>query len=376
MRYQRTSESLWRCVRRTHEHSSRFFSCSSSHCCFSSCDQTLAAELQATEVALAAWRQHANQLHAQLRTLRRVPDESNGAPRSMLPLAQLPRRRERWDNDDCVSVSSFASISTFRMARATAAAPEATSPLFQNIQFMLNPKEAQAAARRGAAATLLQTAWRGTRQRRYYHAARAFYGIVNGVVELTSGTKSVPAYTITVVRGGHCWQVSHRFSDWVELDRQIGARLPLGLIRPALPSRMPFRSARITAYRQFALNTYLQDLVPLASRVPPARRTLLNFLSRSHLHWMFAPEASRVHTTPPTYAAIEQRSEVARRLAENALWNRSPSPTAPTAFLTNGHGTNGSAHGTAAEGEAQGGSSGSGTRTPLSGAPAARGGKV
>ena len=34
-----------------------------------------------------------------------------------------------------------------------------------------------------------------------------FYGtsIVNGHVELKSQGRSVPAYVITVVRGGHCW---------------------------------------------------------------------------------------------------------------------------------------------------------------------------
>ena len=42
----------------------------------------------------------------------------------------------------------------------------------------------------------------------------------------------VPAYTLTVVRGGRCWQVWHRFSDWIELDRQISKRLRRPLVTP------------------------------------------------------------------------------------------------------------------------------------------------
>ena len=89
---------------------------------------------------------------------------------------------------------------------------------------------------------------------------------------LAPGCKPVPAYTLTVVRGGHCWQVSHRFSDWRELDVIIASKLPPGCPRPALPSRMPWRSSRLTAYRQFALNTYLQAMLRLVAPLPAARR--------------------------------------------------------------------------------------------------------
>ena len=308
---------------------------------------TLCSELRATEESLAHWRAHAGRLHAQVRTLRKAPDETNGAPRSMLPLGHVPRRER---SGSISSVTSFASNSTYRHARAPTASPTeaAVAPFLQNLQHMLNPKEAELSARRTSSATLLQTGWRGARQRRQFHAARAFFGIVNGVVELRSSGRSVPAYTITVVRGGHCWQVSHRFSDWIELDRQLTGRLPTGGARPTLPSRYPFRSSRITAYRQFALNTYLQGLLPLVEQVPPARRLLLNFLSRSHMHWLYAGDA--VPFTPPTAAVcLEQRAEVARRLADNALWRDRNEraggsfasgysrPQSPTAAATNGH---------------------------------------
>ena len=31
--------------------------------------------------------------------------------------------------------------------------------------------------------------------------------------------RSVPGYIITVVRDGCCWEVTHRFSEWRELDK-------------------------------------------------------------------------------------------------------------------------------------------------------------
>ena len=97
----------------------------------------------------------------------------------------------------------------------------------------------------------------------------------------------MPAYTLTVVRGGRCWQVSHRFSDWLELDRQLAKALPEDCERPALPARYPFRSSRIVSYRQFSLNSYLQQLLPLVMRKVLPRRILFNFLSRSHLCWLY-----------------------------------------------------------------------------------------
>ena len=42
------------------------------------------------------------------------------------------------------------------------------------------------------------------------------------------------------------------------------------------------------SYRQFALNSYMQQLLPLVQPHVQARRLVLNFLSRSHLHWQYA----------------------------------------------------------------------------------------
>jgi hypothetical protein len=300
--------------------------------------EALSSELRATEVALAHWRAHAGRLHAQVRALRRAPDDTIGAPRSMLPLSHVPLP-QRARGDSISSLTSFASTSTFRghgRVRASATSPPAAgSPaailetLQTSLQHMLNPREAELAARREHGATRLQSCWRGARQRRHFAAARAFYAIVNGVVELTSAGRTVPAYIITVVRGGQCWQVSHRFSDWIELDKQLATRLPAGCSRPSLPSRVPFRSARVTSYRQYALNAYLQAMLPLVSYEyggpPGARRLLLHFLSRSHVHWLYAGDQP-VPFTPPTHAVcVNQRAELARSVGgARAAVNGSP----------------------------------------------------
>lgn len=290
--------------------------------------ETLSSELRATEIALVHWRAHAGRLHAQVRALQRSPElDTSGAPRSMLPLAHVPAP-QRPRGDSVSSINSFFSTSTCRAGRSRAAEPVPAPPaadflvsLQSNIQHMLNPKEAEAAARRERSATRLQASWRGARQRRLFCAARAFYGIVNGVVDLRSAGRTVPAYTITVVRGGRCWQVSHRFSDWLELDRQLAAKLPPRCPRPALPSRMPWRSSSLTTYRQFALNAYLQGVLPLASHeaggFPAARRLLLHFLSRSHVHWLYAGDASVPFTPPTDLVVLRQQEDLARRLARS-----------------------------------------------------------
>lgn len=78
---------------------------------------------------------------------------------------------------------------------------------------------------------------------------------------------------------------SHQPCGFGSRRDQLAKTLPDGCDRPALPARYPFRTARIVAYRQFALNSYLQLLLPLVHPDVHARRILLNFLSRSHLHW-------------------------------------------------------------------------------------------
>ena len=227
--------------------------------------EALASELRATELSLAQWQAHAGRLHAQLRAVRRSPDDSLGAPR-LLAGQTLPSRAREWSTSSTASIASLRSMGSLRSVRSIPAStssaqppppPPATSagalPSFLSREFW-DPKEAQAARRRTAAAITMQRWLRGHHQRERYSAAVAFYAIVNGTVELRSGRESVPAYTLTVVRGGQCWQVSHRFSDWLELDRQLSSQLPATVARPYVPSRYPFRSARLTTHRQFALN--------------------------------------------------------------------------------------------------------------------------
>lgn len=284
--------------------------------------ETLATELRQTERALAHWRSHASRLHEQLRALKKLPNDVLGAPKSVLPLAAAsaglagagslgpgslvsyssvrPRERENSVMSTTSSLSLM-SQSTYRSRRANhnGMLGNGSSNLLQGsgsvaapnmfTREFWDPKAAEMQQRRDAMVTVLQRLWRGVLQRRRYRAARAFFAIVNGSIELKSGWRSVPAYTLTVVRAGACWQVSHRFSDWLELHKQLTMRMPDGgAVLPALPARMPFNSTRIVAYRQFALNRYLQELFPLVEEVPKARRCLLSFVSRSHMHWLYA----------------------------------------------------------------------------------------
>ena len=327
--------------------------------------EALGAELRATESSLAHWRTHAAKLHAQLRALRRAPgghDETLGAPRSMLPTpvgsyasVRSPAFRSREG-----SFSSLASLNSRPSVLAAgggassspAVAIMNSSPLSGGSGSQINwltrefwdPKEALAVRRRHTAATIVQTRWRGFILRKRYHSQKAFFAIVSGVVELTSGGRSVPAYTITVVRGGHCWQVQHRFSDWLELDRQLAAKLPYkaASMRPSLPSRLPFRSVTSTSHRQYSLNQYLHQLMPLCEPHPTARRTLLNFLSRSHLHWTYASDA--VLLAPPTAARLEaMQTRQAREAAQQMVFQ----DNAPLMHRTPYNGSNGGGGGVA-----------------------------
>ena len=95
-------------------------------------------------------------------------------------------------------------------------------------------------------------------------------------------------------------------------------------LRPSLPSRMPFRSGRITAYRQFALNGYLREVIRLSQPIPAARRTLLSFLRRSHMHWLYADDLA-APLAAPGILSLEDRAAIARHLADTGtpiLFNR------------------------------------------------------
>ena len=228
--------------------------------------EALASELQATESSLAQWRAHAGSLHSQLRALRCAPNDSLGTPRVLAgrpispngtQMAARPREHSTSSVHSAVSLISQQSAPP-RLSRAGPASPqERILPQFFTREFW-DPKTAMTAQRRRSAIITLQRHVRGHFQRRRYKSLRAFFAIVNGAIELRSGGTSIPAYTLTVVRGGRCWQVSHRYSDWVELNRQVVEALPKGIPHPALPGRHLFRSARIVTYRQFALNRCAQ----------------------------------------------------------------------------------------------------------------------
>lgn len=300
--------------------------------------EALSSELRATEASLAHWRAHASRLHAKLRAYKHAPDnETMGAPRSLLPLASnISSRPREMSCSSAVTQLSFVSTSTFR-GRREPTLPEEPTPF--DLSWIRNaftdPNEAEVNQRRDAAAAQVQAVWRGVRQRQHYAAARAFFAVVNGVVELTSGGKSVPAYTLTVVRGGHCWQVHHRFSDWLELDKQLAAVLPAHATRPNLPSRYPFRSSGLTAHRQYALNRYMTSVLTLTQPYSTARRTLLNFVSRSHMHWTYANDA--VLLAPPTAARLEEaRARQAQAQAQAMFYTASDPPMHRVPLARNG----------------------------------------
>ena len=101
----------------------------------------------------------------------------------------------------------------------------------------------------------------------------------------------VPAYVITVVRRGCCWEVQHRFSDWLALHRRLG-ELGVGPL-PSAPARLPFRGYAVTRHREYSLNRYLQAALPAAEPSPRGRALLLRFLCRSHMHWLYEPGRAR-----------------------------------------------------------------------------------
>ena len=137
--------------------------------------------------------------------------------------------------------------------------------------------------------TPLWQAWaRGKRARRIFKGRRQLDAAVSGSRMLEGGgggrETRVPVYVITAVRAGCSWKVEHRFSDWIELDARLAPHLPG---RPALPPRMPFRGRRVVAYRKVALNSWLQKVLVLTESAPIPRCTLIDFLSASHLYWIY-----------------------------------------------------------------------------------------
>mmetsp|Transcript_9157 Transcript_9157/g.26991 ORF Transcript_9157/g.26991 Transcript_9157/m.26991 type:complete len:182 (+) Transcript_9157:2-547(+) len=95
----------------------------------------------------------------------------------------------------------------------------------------------------------------------------------------------ITTYVISVERDGSTWKVEHRYSDWSQLDKRL-ERLAQG--RPTLPPRSPLHTERVAAYRQKALDAYLQQVLELSLGSPLVRSELLDFLSHSHLYWQYA----------------------------------------------------------------------------------------
>ena len=83
--------------------------------------------------------------------------------------------------------------------------------------------------------------------------------------------------------------MQHRFSDWLALHRRLG-ELGVGPL-PSAPARLPFRGYAVTRHREYALNRYLQAALPAAEPSPRGRALLLRFLCRSHMHWLYEPDA-------------------------------------------------------------------------------------
>jgi hypothetical protein len=196
------------------------------------------------------------------------------------PLAPRARREG--------SSSSFASTSTWRSAKSEQ--PKLLA-VWEQLLSKMPPASAAERERRGAFVRI-QAAARGWSQRRAYLRRREFFAVVSGSSCLQRGDgrlTSIPVYAITVMRAGRCWQVLHRYSDWLALHSRMEAHLQPPTL-PALPPRVPFRSASVRARREVGLNKYLQHLLPLANARPLARSLLLSFLCRSHHFWAYGEQ--------------------------------------------------------------------------------------
>lgn len=194
---------------------------------------------------------------------------------------------------------------------ATAAAADLFARLLRGELRSSRPSSSSGGEARQAA-TVLQAHLRGWRQRSRYAAARQVFAVVTGTSSLgaAGAWRDVPTYTITVIRAGCCWQVAHRYSDWRRLHRALQAA---GAAPPPLPSRLPFGGASVVERRTFALNRYLQRLLPLACSSARPRAVLIAFLTSSHLYWEYdlAAAPTRGERAAPAFAdaaAVYDRS--------------------------------------------------------------------
>ena len=243
----------------------------------------LTQELRAAEAALAASREEVSHLR------RRLAEEDTTPPPPLLS-GPPPRRA------NSVSSAASSSMLTWRTSERGGARPRGrrSAGALSALSDMLtrefwDPAEREEAELRDVAAVRLQAAWRGGAARRRYAGARRLHAVVSGSVQLRGDGVRVPAYVITVVRRGCCWEVQHRFSDWLALHRRLG-ELGVGPL-PSAPARLPFRGYAVTRHREYALNRYLQAALPAAEPSPRGRALLLRFLCRSHMHWLYEPDA-------------------------------------------------------------------------------------
>jgi hypothetical protein len=89
--------------------------------------------------------------------------------------------------------------------------PEGAAAIFSRLlkKEFWTGEDARTAIASGKAAVRVQACVRGWQQRARFRAAREVFGVVSGISTYVSPSskRTVPTYTVTVVRAGCCWQV-------------------------------------------------------------------------------------------------------------------------------------------------------------------------
>ena len=145
------------------------------------------------------------------------------------------------------------------------------------------------------AARRLQAALRAKIARQKFRRMKHIQSVVTGsyLLHTEKSRRAVAVYEITVVRAGCCWQVCHRFSDWLHLNRALQQHFLDPRLLPAPPVRLPFGGRLVRSHRQLALNAYLQKLLEIGLLQPVARGIILSFLCRSHMFWAYPEQSHR-----------------------------------------------------------------------------------
>ena len=268
----------------------------------------LRGKLRETEAALAAAQRELKETQARLDATLRL--QRPGA----LPLAH---RHSRELSTSSGGDSAHSAAST--RLRESPNAPNLIAAIQKLIagRRRLEPED--------VAAGVLQAQLRGFLQRRRYRECAQLHAGVSGSVELRCGGRSVTGYVITVVRNGCCWEVVHRFSEWRDLHKRLGAVLaasahggraaaaPL----PHFPARLPFGGASVVARRQYQLTKWLIGTLSVVAAAPRARALLLAFLCRSHMHWLYPAQPSAAQR--PATAVEAMATEAPVRDASSGL---------------------------------------------------------